>query len=184
MKRCLIFAAWCSMGFKITLSPGAYLGAALLVLLLPVNWWTGAVLAAAGHELSHMAAIYATGGKVYGISVGPGGARMDTMAATRGREVITAAAGPLGSLVFAVLCRGFPEAAVCAVIQGLYNLLPVYPLDGGRILRGFLPDPICAGIGAFTRIMLLGLGLWGAVNLHLDLLPLIPGCALAFRTRK
>ena len=68
---------------------------------------------------------------------------METSPMTPGREALCALAGPLGSFLLLLLARHFPEAAVCGIVQGGYNLIPIYPLDGGRILRCLLPEKIC-----------------------------------------
>ena len=49
-----------------------------------------------------------------------------------GRELLCALAGPAGSLLLAML--PVPKLALCALIQGMFNLLPLEGLDGGRIL--------------------------------------------------
>ena len=172
------------MGHKIRISPYAYISGALLLMVVPARWWIGAVLAAFFHELSHLGAIYLTGGRIIGISIGGLGAEMETMPMSRGREVLCALAGPLGSLLLAFGLPFFPEASLCASVQGIYNLLPVYPLDGGRIIRGLLPTPVCAGIEIFAVIMLLGLGIWCCFAADLGIIPMIPGFAVAIRAVK
>ena len=51
------------------------------------------------------------------------------------RELLAVLAGPAGSLLLLSLYRVLPRVAVCAAVQGFYNLLPIEPLDGGRALR-------------------------------------------------
>lgn len=93
-----------------------------------------------------------------------------------------AAAGPLGSFLFARAMTFFPEASVCALVQGIYNLLPVYPLDGGRIFRCTFSQPLNAGVEMTVIILVLGLGFWCAITLDTGIVSIIPGCILAFRS--
>lgn len=111
---------------------------ALLILVLPLPWLGAAFLAAAMHELCHLAAIYLVRGRVTGFRLGMGGAVMDAFLPGISAELVCAMAGPAGSLALAFFWRMLPRTAVCALVQGLYNLLPLYPLDGGRIFRCIL----------------------------------------------
>ena len=165
------------MGRKIEISPLSCIAGAALLMFLPIRWLFGAFLAASVHELAHLAAIRLTGGQVTHISIGLAGAKIETMVMSRGREALCAAAGPLGSLMLAFGLTGYPEASVCAAVHGLYNLLPIYPLDGGRILHCLLPEQVCRGIEVFSVVMLLGLGIWLCEAYSIGILPLIPGFA-------
>lgn len=120
---------------KLRLDPWLYYFAALLVLTLPLNWLLAALAAAAVHELCHLAAVRALGGEVLEIRVRPGGAVIDAALPEKGRALLAALAGPAGSLLLLSLCRWFPRLSLCGAVQGLFNLLPVRPLDGGRALE-------------------------------------------------
>ena len=83
------------MEHRILISPYAYISGALLLMLVPVRWWLGAMLAALYHELSHIVAILLTGGQVISISIGCMGAKIEVFPMSRGREALCALAGPL-----------------------------------------------------------------------------------------
>lgn len=117
------------------IEPRAYILLALLLLVLPIRWLVAAVLAAAFHEGCHMAAVYLLGGRCEGIRLSARGARMEASLSGFRRELLAVLAGPAGSLLLLSLYRVLPRVAVCAAVQGFYNLLPIEPLDGGRALR-------------------------------------------------
>lgn len=68
------------------------------------------------------------------MEIGPFGALIETHGLSLWGECISALAGPLGSFILLSFAQFLPMSAVCGLIQGLFNLLPVYPLDGGRVL--------------------------------------------------
>ncbi len=55
-----------------------------------------------------------------------------------GKSVICILSGPMGSLLLFLFVRWIPRIAFCGLLQGIYNLLPIYPLDGGRVVRCML----------------------------------------------
>lgn len=117
----------------------------LLLLTVPFPWVCAAVLAASFHELCHVGAIYALGGRVGRITAGGSGARIEMWELSGWREFLAAAAGPAGSFLLFFLWRQFPRLAVCGLFQGAFNLLPVYPMDGGRMVSCLLRPVLGAG---------------------------------------
>ena len=123
---------------RIEISAGAYLGAALAVLMLPINWLAGWLIAVTVHECGHITAMWLCHIPIREIEIGPFGAKISAPELTPKQELMCAAAGPMCSFLLIVTAGWFPAAALIGTVQGLYNLLPVYPLDGGRIARAIL----------------------------------------------
>ena len=112
-----------------------YLWLAALLLLLPLDWVISVILAAGFHEFCHGAVLMMFGGKIRGIRITPLGCVMDAESPGDPASFCSILAGPVGSFALLFLCHSFPKAAVCGLFHGLYNLLPVLPLDGGRGLQ-------------------------------------------------
>lgn len=113
--------------------------AALYVLTVPANWLAASLFCAAYHEIGHIIAVRLLGGKILSVHIRFGGAKIISFVPSSIGEIISILAGPAASLSLLLVGRIWPEAAVCGFLQGIFNLLPVYPLDGGRILKT-LPD--------------------------------------------
>ena len=125
------------------------------LLLLGVLYWLDegvglllwGLLACAAHELGHVAAALALGGRAERLSLTVVGAELSfsyRAPLTYGQDSLVALAGPaanllLGGLFFA-LDRQLP--AVLSLGIGAFNLLPILPLDGGRVLYGLLAEKL------------------------------------------
>ena len=112
--------------------------------------WIGAgevlplvVLAAICHELGHLAALRLVGVRVERLRLTAFGAelRADTRFLPYGKEILCTLAGPAVNLLLALLLArvsGDYLLAGANLIQGCFNLLPIYPLDGGRVISCLL----------------------------------------------
>ena len=114
-------------------------------------------LGGAIHELGHLIAFFIVGSKPKNISVSLCGIRLEPSGEILGRrkELFTLIAGPLFNLVTALIFRETTPIASVSIALMLFNLCPVAPLDGGRMLALYLPAKFCRGLST----VFLGLGL-------------------------
>ena len=120
---------------SVGITGGACICLAFSLLILPIQWIIAWIIAALVHELCHGIAIVFCGGEITGLRLGQSGAIMEIGDIPPGREWLCTMAGPIGSSLLILLFPYFPRVAFCAMIHCAYNLLPIYPLDGGRALR-------------------------------------------------
>jgi len=115
------------------------------------------------HELGHVMAAKKLGIKVIEVELMPYGGvvRMEELSKLGGTsEAVVSAAGPAASLVLALagsLLRGYGKVFDLALRYNLiiciFNLLPIIPLDGGKIARNLLN--FFMGYRQSTRILTL-----------------------------
>lgn len=130
-------------------SPGFAALLALSAFLSPPELTGAVLLAAAFHECAHLAALALFGVPTEGVSLSAAGAVIHARGAARlsyGRELAVTLAGPGANLLLAplVACAAAHSAwpwgwlfAGANTLLGVYNLLPIPPLDGARALYLF-----------------------------------------------
>lgn len=106
-----------------------------MIMLLPLCWLLSFLVAVSVHELFHYIAVCLCGGKIIRIKVGSSGMIMEISPLSPGKELICALSGPLGSLLISLWIHRFQMIGLCSVFHLVYNMLPVYPLDGGRAIH-------------------------------------------------
>lgn len=179
------------MGRGVSISGWALIGLAALILILPLKWVAAAIAAAGFHECCHLIASRLVGCKIRSVDIHMGGAVIGTDAMLPWQELVCVLAGPVGGLMLLLLVRWFPRLAICAGIHSLYNLLPLYPLDGGRavrcLCRFFLPpdrgEALCEGMELLCRLGLLFLAFYGTAVRHLGIMPLLGVGLILLRTK-
>lgn len=144
------------------------------------------VLSALGHEMGHLLALYLAGAGVEWVRLTAFGAeiRADTRYLSYPREILCTLAGPAVNLALAVLLGRIAGDAVAAGVNltlGVFNLLPVPALDGGRILHllvSWCRDPmaadrVCRWVGLVCAGLLTAGALWVTLRYHAGLFLLL-----------
>jgi Zn-dependent protease len=126
----------------------------LLFLWLPLSWVIAVFASVLIHELAHAYVANRRGWQVYGIRVDlfTGSAAVDTNIPERD-AIPVVAAGPLSNLLLAIFCiplyivfsdtnpifiHFLNDLFFVNLIMFIFNILPIYPMDGGRLLKDFL----------------------------------------------
>ncbi len=149
---------------KVSVKSAMYIVLPAAMLLLPLRWVLAWLLAVTVHEFGHFMALKLCRVPVYAIEIAPTGVKMTT-GELRGREALLCAlAGPIFGLSLTLFAKFIPCTAFCGFLQGMFNLLPIYPLDGGRALRAIL-QKLCRNPGrvetGIAVIFAIGIVIWG-----------------------
>lgn len=120
---------------RIRIDGTCFLWWAVLLMLVPLRWLAAAGGAACVHELGHLLAVHILDGRVLCLTVRQTGLVMETTCMTPGKCLAAALAGPLCGLMLAAGAGHWPLTALCALIQSIWNLLPLGKSDGRTILR-------------------------------------------------
>ena len=177
--------------FSLKVTPQAYFYAAFMLIVIPLPWIVAWFLAALIHEFYHCIVTVLLGKRIYSLEIGLNGAQIYTEPLSEVETLLCALAGPFGGILLISLSTYIPRIAVCALFQSAFNLLPVYPLDGGRALlsiaRHFLKEETAAKACAVIRLvaLIIIVAFAAVVSFHnKGALPLLLAIALAVRMMK
>ena len=135
------------------------------------------------HELGHYVSLRLCGGEVSCIRISLLGAAMDYTNLSYNGEVIAGLCGPAASIMLALFAalsgRVFAHEpsthlAGLSLILGVFNLLPAFPLDGGRALFGTVAQLLGLHAAELSRRL---------VTLLVIAILLVLGAYLLVRTR-
>ena len=138
------------------------------------------LLCLAVHELGHGVVMWMCRIPIYGLTLNLTGAMIHSSPCTYKHELLCAIAGPAASfLLMWVLFRVESRVALLSGALGVMNLLPLYPLDGGRMLRAALllkmeEDRVMMILSRVTFAiccLLMTIACWVAAELQMGLWP-------------
>lgn len=128
----------------------------LIFFMAPISWSIAIFFSVLLHELAHSWIAHKRGWRVYGIKVDlfTGSANIDVNNMPETDSIPIVAAGPLSNLLLMILC--FPIYIIMVDVNNpivtkfitdlfsvnlilfVFNILPIYPMDGGRLFKDFL----------------------------------------------
>lgn len=177
---------------SICITPEACIAAAAMLLIIPFPWALAWILAVIWHELFHCFALMLCHKHIQEIIIGGNGAEIKTGSLSDMEVLFCALAGPFGGFTLLLLSGLFPQLTVCGFLQSIFNILPLYPLDGGRALQGFagliLPDRgakmLCNVVGNLFLVLLFAFAVIWMFILKLGFMPLLLAVCLVVYTKK
>lgn len=125
-------------GGVVRVSPAGLIFWSFLFFMLPEREAAALLVPVAVHEAGHLLSIKLLGFKIHSINLELTGLKIEySRNESTAEELAVAAAGPLAGIGLWLLCdfTGAELMAGVSLLLSIFNLLPIYPLDGGRICR-------------------------------------------------
>lgn len=126
------------------------------------------------HELGHSLVARSKGSYIHEIVLYPigGVAKISNLPVRSQDEILVAISGPAVSLLLAGICWWIPLLKFMAYVNTtlfIFNLIPAFPMDGGRVLRALLAmkkgllegTRIAAEVGKYICILFVVIGIFG-----------------------
>ena len=151
---------------RLAISPAALLLFALAFFLDTEGIVSAVLPAVCVHELGHFLMLKACGRRVVCLRATLTGLVLDYAPRLEGRKrILCAAAGPLAGGVYALAACAVGRpfwlvSGAASFLLSAFNLLPVLPLDGGRVLSALLPGSAGRRISLAAAVLLLAGGVW------------------------
>ena len=155
--------------FDVSVHPFAAAGLFLLIFASSPAYGFAVLTSVFLHEMGHTSAALLLGKRILSVRIVPTGINIILSApSSYAEELFIAAAGPLMNALYALIAVYMPYT-LGATVRGvslflaLFNLLPLSPLDGGRILTAllspFFASALLRSFSSFCNLLLLTI-LW------------------------
>lgn len=142
------------------------------------------------HEAGHLLVARVFGGHIGSVRLRFADARIELTGLGYRAEMWTALAGPVANLAgFCLFSQSFSMCSLFCLLLAAYNLLPIWPLDGGRALRLFLllhlpptrADTICRAVGYTSCALLMAAAMAWTARFDVGIWPCAAVGALLLR---
>lgn len=142
------------------------------------------------HEVGHLIALCALRIRIRRISFRMSGALIETVPLSYTQELFVSVSGPTVNFILLCLCRrSHPLMAFLNFCLMVYNLLPLYPLDGGRVIYSILhillpqriADSLMQMISGISLSMIIGFSVYLTCCWHAGLWPILLCAILLLR---
>ena len=156
----------------------------------PMDTFVPFFVSASVHELAHLVVLFAFRVRVYRIKLCMSGAQIVTAPLSYLQELMVALAGPAANgVILMIFHESNPLMAFLNFCLLVYNLLPLYPLDGGRIINSLLhillPQRIAQMlvqlIGVLSLSLIIGASCYLTCYWHAGLWPILVSALLLIR---
>lgn len=172
----------CSLWRSLEITPAFAVFLCVYYYFDPAHTFAPFVTAVTLHEAGHLLLLRILKVRIHKLRLAASGAIIETEPLPYRKEIAVASAGPaVNAALLMLTARQAPMFALVNFCLFAYNLLPFYPLDGGRILRALLhlllPERVAraleCGIAAVCLALLLAFSCYLTCVWHAGLWPVL-----------
>ena len=164
---------------QISVQPDFWILLSVSLIFIPIPWILSWLVAASIHEIFHIITLRISGYSFRRLNIGAYGAGIEADLESNLKMALCALAGPISGFFLLPFIHIIPRVVICGLLQSLCNLIPIYPLDGGRIITGIIftlfKKETATKIGAIieksVRITIFATVCYGVIRFKLGIFP-------------